>query len=202
MDYRSEEERKREKEKEKFNRYRANYPEEYAKLVVLQSTNPEEYKKKRFQILYPDEYAKLVLLQSTNPEEYTKKRLQIFNPEEYRVRYPEGQDRRKYDLSGIPTDLPEDKGKAIGLKIEIENHILEKLSDYIISNHPRGNYTVESYRIAIINVLKNIFKDPNSDIINYIETKLKSEPDDKKGTFGFFGWGGKTKRTRRKNRRR
>jgi hypothetical protein len=229
MDNRSEEERRRDKEKERLERYRYTNPNEYERLVQLQRTNPAEFEKLKLQItnpeLYrvrypegqkpydaleryqasnPNEYAKLMQLQSTNPTEFEKLKLQITNPEMYRARYSddalEKEKRRKYDLSGIPTDLGEDKAKAIGLKTEIENHILEKLSDYIISKHPRGNYTTTTYQIAIVNVLKNIFKDPNSDIINYIETKLKEEPE-KKGTLGFFGLGGKTKRKRRNRRK-
>jgi hypothetical protein len=105
--------------------------------------------------------------------------------------------RKKFDLSGIPSNLNQDQAKAVGLKTEIETHILAKLSDYIISKHPRGNYTKTAYKIAIVNVLKNIFKDPNSDIITYIENKLKDEPEKK---LGFFGFGG-TKH-RRKGRRK
>ena len=106
--------------------------------------------------------------------------------------------RKRFDLSGVPSNLNQDQAKAIGLKTEIENHILEKLSDYIISKHPRGNYTKTAYKIAIVNVLKTIFKDPNNDIITYIETKLKDEPEKK---LGFFGFGGKRQRKSRKTRR-
>ena len=75
---------------------------------------------------------------------------------------------------------------------------MNKLTEYIIANYPRGNSTKDSYMIAIVNVLRNIFKDPNSDIITYIEKKFKDEPEKK---LGFLGFGGKTKRKRRKHRK-
>ena len=180
MEYvRSDEERRREKERHDklLNKYQMNNPDGYKQLQELRVKNYDQYLIKKSLIL--EEYRKLY------PED--------------RARYPE--DRSKYDLSGLPPDLTEDKAKAIGLKTEIENHILEKLSDYIISKHPRGNYTKTTYKIAIVNVLKNIFKDPNSDIITYIENKLKGEPENK-GTLGFFGFGGKRTRRKRKSRRR
>lgn len=104
---------------------------------------------------------------------------------------------RKYDLTGLP-NLNQDQADGLALKTKIESHILNKLTEYIIANYPRGNSTKESYMIAIVNVLRNIFKDPNSDIITYIEKKFKDEPV-KSGFLGFFG--GKTKRKRRKYRK-
>ena len=103
---------------------------------------------------------------------------------------------RKYDLTGLP-NLNQDQADGLALKTKIESHILNKLSEYIIANYPRGNSTKESYMIAIVNVLRNIFKDPNSDIITYIEKKIKDEPEKK---IGFFGFGG-TKRKRRNKRK-
>ena len=104
---------------------------------------------------------------------------------------------RKYDLTGLP-NLNQDQADGLALKTKIESHILNKLTEYIIANYPRGNSTKDSYMIAIVNVLRNIFKDPNSDIITYIEKKFKDEPV-KSGFLGFFG--GKTKRKRRKYRK-
>ena len=225
MEYRSEEERRKDKEKERLERYRITNPEEYARLErlritdsvrytkeKLRITNPEEYrlrypdeyarvrnpdseneKLERYRITNPEEYARLERLRLTDSVRYAKEKLRITNPEEYAQ-----EKERQYELPVTPSDLSADKGNAIGLKIQIENHILEKLSDYIISKHPRGNYTKNAYKIAIVNVLRNIFKDPNSDIITYIENKLKGEPENK-SFFGFFG--GKTKRKRRKYRK-
>ena len=104
---------------------------------------------------------------------------------------------RKYDLTGLP-NLNQDQADGLALKTKIESHILNKLTEYIIANYPRGNSTKDSYMIAIVNVLRNIFKDPNSDIITYIEKKFKDEPVKPK-LFGLFG--GKTKRKRRKHRK-
>ena len=186
---RSEDERKRERDNERLQKYKNDNPDDYIKLQFLQQTNNPEYTRKKAAII----------------DFYRNQERERARPDDRRPddrRYPD--DRRpdpKYDLSGLPANLSEDKAKAIGLKTEIENHILTKLSDYIISKHPRGNYTTTTYQIAIVNVLRNIFKDPNSDIITYIENKLKGESSTK-STFGFFGFGGTKRKRKRKSRRR
>ena len=106
-------------------------------------------------------------------------------------------ERKKYDVSVSNRTLDQATGNA--LKIKIENHILTKLSDYIMTNYPRGNDTKAAYSYAVVNVLRNIFKDPNNDIITYIENRLKGEPEKK---MGFFGFGGTKRRKRRRKSRR
>lgn len=186
MDY--EERKKEELENKIIDYYKEMFPSDYAELKKLRenaNTYPA-YKVKKNNII--ERYRSMF-----DPN--------VRNSNDYLLQKPDDVQRRNYDLSGIPSNLTEDKSKAIGLKTEIENHILEKLSDYIISKHPRGTYTKTAYQIAIVNVLKNIFKDPNNDIITYIETKLKGEPE-KKSTFSFFGFGGTKRKRKRKSRRR
>ncbi len=107
-----------------------------------------------------------------------------------------------YELPNI--NLSSDQSAAFDLKTKIEVQILNKLTDYIIYNHPRGNIKPLAYQIAVVNVLKNIFKDPNSDIIKYIETKLGTNNEEIKKSNSFFGFsfgGTKRKQKKRKSRR-
>ena len=169
--------------------YRENQPATYTDLQRLK----EEYRK--------DE-------SSENLRRYKEKKAQMINDYDRRnrarlenpnYRGVQNSNEDPYKLV-VPSDLSTDQASAIGIKTKIEKHILEKLSDYIISNHPKGSTdTNNAYTIAIINVLRNIFKDPNKEIETYIEKRLNGESEKPK-PFSFFGFGG-TKRKRRKRRK-
>ena len=108
-------------------------------------------------------------------------------------------ERTKYILrEENASTFTEDQAKGFALKTEIETKISKKIADYLISNYPRNNnYTKLSYTMAIINVLKSLFKFPNNDIIAYIENKVQEEKKIKISS--LFGFGGKVhkKHTRR-----